>query len=423
MHVAACMSGDWGELVVRCADRIASLTIVAPHFNKGVPDGLDAFSPPVLVITGDQGGPAKRARDLAARFGRAELFELRGYASPPWADTVAERTADVARTVGEFLARAEGQPALPSLTLPQGEAEFAGVRYHIRGQGPPLLLLPLSLAPSQWEPLVPGLADGYSVIWLGGAHFGAISLLEARASSGYGQLVAQVVNHAGLISGEAVLEVGCGSGALARGLAKRTNGANSIVATDVNPYLLSEAQALAAADGLLETIRFEEANGEALPYPDAHFDVAICCTVLEEGDADRMISELARVTRPDGRVVVMTRAIDLDWSVNLPIPHQLKGKIDALGPATGSGVENHGCADASLYGRVSKAGLTPSVMGPQFAIYQDGDRLSDVFDRLMALLSHDEARVCRAAFGQSETDGTVFVAEPFHFAVGRKPAP
>ncbi len=35
----ACMSGDWGELVTKHPDCIHSLTVVAPHLNKGIPDG------------------------------------------------------------------------------------------------------------------------------------------------------------------------------------------------------------------------------------------------------------------------------------------------------------------------------------------------------------------------------------------------
>jgi hypothetical protein len=38
VHVAACMSGDWGALVTKSGDRLCSLTLVAPHLNKGVPD-------------------------------------------------------------------------------------------------------------------------------------------------------------------------------------------------------------------------------------------------------------------------------------------------------------------------------------------------------------------------------------------------
>ncbi|MCH7778682.1 MAG: methyltransferase domain-containing protein [Gemmatimonadetes bacterium] len=420
VHVAACMSGDWGELVTKHADCIHSLTVVAPHLNKGIPDGLNTFQSPAMVIAGDQGAPAQRARELAARFGNGELFELSDYSSPMWADTIADRTTNVAEALCDFLARAEFERSLSTVPLPQGEGEIAGIYYRIRGTGSPLVLLPLSMAPSQWEPLVSRISDRYCTITLSGPHLGAISLLEARGSSGYGDLVAQVVDQAKLTSGETILEVGCGSGVLARALAKRTDHRNPIVATDINQYLLSEARALAAKDGLGETITFEEANAETLSFPDAHFDVAISCTVLEEGQADRMLSELARITKSEGRVVVMTRAIDVQWWVNLPVPDELRSKLNGLGPSTGAGVGDDGCADASLYPRFLRAGLTPLMMGPQFAIYKEGERLNGVLDRLLALLPESDARTCRDAARQAKTDGTVFVGEPFHCAVGVK---
>src|SRR5262249_50120748 len=157
--------------------------------------------------------------------------------------------------------------------------------------------LPLSLAPSQWEPLVPRLTNYYGVIVLSGAHLGVISLLEERARSGYGELVAQVLDRTEVGLGGGVFEVGLGSGGVARSLANRLGGANPIIATDINPYILSEARALARDKGLSEAIKFEQAKAEALPYPDAQFDLAVCTTVLEEGDADRMLAELTRVTR------------------------------------------------------------------------------------------------------------------------------
>jgi len=39
-------------------------------------------------------------------------------------------------------------------------------------------------------------------------------------------------------------------------------------------------------------------------------DLTLSCTVLEEGDADRMLAEMIRVTKPGGRVAVIVRAID-----------------------------------------------------------------------------------------------------------------
>jgi len=147
VHVAACMSGDWGALVTKSGDRLCSLTLVAPHLNKGVPDRLHVFTSPGLVITGDQGAPAKRARDLVGRFRRGELIELRNYCSPAWADTIADRTADVTNAIGDFLARVEREYGAPTTLAANGEGEIAGVHYRIHGEGPALVLMPLSLAP------------------------------------------------------------------------------------------------------------------------------------------------------------------------------------------------------------------------------------------------------------------------------------
>ena len=35
VHVAACMSGDWGDLVTKSGDRLCSLTVVAPFKQRG----------------------------------------------------------------------------------------------------------------------------------------------------------------------------------------------------------------------------------------------------------------------------------------------------------------------------------------------------------------------------------------------------
>ena len=70
-----------------------------------------------------------------------------------------------------------------TVRLPESEGEAAGISYRIRGAGPPLLLMPLELAPSQWAPLLPPLAQHYSIIELGGAYRGTVALLEARGRS------------------------------------------------------------------------------------------------------------------------------------------------------------------------------------------------------------------------------------------------
>jgi hypothetical protein len=44
--------------------------------------------------------------------------------------------------------------------------------------------------------------------------------------------------------------------------------------------------------------------------------VALSSTVFEEGDADRMLAEIVRVTRPGGRIGIGT--VDMPFWVNLP---------------------------------------------------------------------------------------------------------
>ena len=104
---------------------------------------------------------------------------------------------------------------------------------------------------------------------------------------------------------------GCGTGALDRWLAKKTDRANPITAVDINSYLLKEATALGKREGLEQVLTFQEGNAESLPFADDSFRAVTPCTVIEEGDADRMLAEMVRVARPGGRVGVIVRAQDL----------------------------------------------------------------------------------------------------------------
>jgi len=193
------------------------------------------------------------------------------------------------------------------------------------------VLLPLDLSPGQWEPLIPTLTARYCTITLGGALLGSVASLEERGRSGYIAVVRALLDALTIVPGEDVLEVGCGSGVIMRELARRTAGANRLIGRDMNPYLLREAGALARREGLLDYIDFGEGRAEELPLPDGAVDVALSSTVFEEGDADRMLSEIVRVTRPGGRIGIVVRAVDMPFWVNLPLDPPLKAKIDAPG--------------------------------------------------------------------------------------------
>ena len=220
--------------------------------------------------------------------------------------------------------------------------------------------------------------------------------------------------------GESVLEVGCGSGVIMRELARRTAGANRLIGRDMSPYLLREARALARRAGLLDLIDFGEGRAEALALADGAVDVALSSTVFEEGDADLMLRDLVRVTKPGGRVGVTVRAVDMPFWVNLPLDPALKAKVDAPG-IIGGGAAPKGCADASLYRRFHDLGLTGLKCFPQLvSVVPGSERIERYQQQILAALTPAEAKTWRQAVAEAEGDGTFFIAQAYHCAVGTK---
>lgn len=413
-HVAGRLAADWAGLATHYPEMISSLTLLNAFEARTVAHLADRL----LVVTGDQGPMAETVRNAMTGLTAARHVQLRDYNLLGWSDVAAERNQELGDAMLQFLG---GIASSPAVNLRDGDGEIAGISYRLCGAGPPLVLLPMFLSPSQWEPLAPRLAEHYCTITLGGAALGAVALLEARGrASGYLRMVGNLIDETQLRPGEAVLEVGCGSGALLRWLARRTERANPITGVDINRYLLREAGALARRDGLAEAVELREGNAEALPFADASFDVVMSVTVIEEVDADRMLAEIVRVTKPGGRVAIIARSVDMPSLMHLPLPPAVRAKVEA--PGAVGGVAPLGCADASLYGRMRNAGLSRLKMLPQLAIFdgRDGGMLDFLQSGLLQQLSEEEGREWRAARAQAEAEGTLFIAWPHHGAVGTK---
>jgi ubiquinone/menaquinone biosynthesis C-methylase UbiE len=416
-HFAGWLPRDWSGLVARCPDAISSLTLINTFDRRAVEPVLAKL----LVITGDKGPAAETVRDATTGVPGVQHIELTDYNILGWSDVTRERTRELANAMVEFLSRNMGPRGGKPAQLTEREGEVAGISFRVRGVGPPLVLLPLFLTPSQWEPLVPLLGERYCTITLGGAALGAVAVLEGRGrANGYLRMVQTLIEEAEVHPGDAVLEVGCGSGVLARWLARRTAGCNRITGVDISPYLLGEARTLARQEGLEGAIEFRDGNAEALPFSDNSFEVAMSVTVIEETDADRMLTEMVRVTKPRGRVAIIARAADMTFPMNLPLSGNLKTKLEAPG-AMGQG-SPQGCADASLYRRFRQAGLTRVKMFPQLAAFDRADPtvLDYLQGFLLQKLNQDEANEWLAARAEADALGTFFMAWPHHCAVGTK---
>jgi hypothetical protein len=209
-HIAAggMVRGDWYGFATRHSQWVASLTLISPTIlDAGELDGLASR---LLVMAGDQGRTAQGATKLLADLPHAASHILRGYEHQPWSDVIADFGTEIGPAMLDFLDRVHRDHPVAATALPEGEGEVAGISYLIRGAGPPLVLFPLGLAPSQWEPMISQLSARYCTINLGGPALGMVALLEGRGRSAYLGVVRALLDAVRVQPGEVILEVGCG---------------------------------------------------------------------------------------------------------------------------------------------------------------------------------------------------------------------
>ncbi|MGH2942692.1 MAG: class I SAM-dependent methyltransferase [Solirubrobacteraceae bacterium] len=104
--------------------------------------------------------------------------------------------------------------------------------------------------------------------------------------------------------GDRVLDVATGTGDLALELARRVAPGGEVIASDFSEEMLERARSKAPAAPAPVTVQW--ANAMALPYGDGEFAAAtVGFGARNFSDLDRGLSEMARVVRPGGTVVVL----------------------------------------------------------------------------------------------------------------------
>jgi SAM-dependent methyltransferase len=131
-----------------------------------------------------------------------------------------------------------------------------------------------------------------SVMWGNGPY--------ERITNTLRDLHALVIERADPKPGERVLDAATGTGAVAILAAQR--GAD-VVGMDLAPALVDTARERAAQEGV--SVQFDVGDAEEMSYEDASFDVVLStCGVMFAPDHGAVASELARVTRPGGRIAL-----------------------------------------------------------------------------------------------------------------------
>lgn len=121
--------------------------------------------------------------------------------------------------------------------------------------------------------------------------------------------------------GEFAVDVACGTGVLTRLAAERVGAAGKVVGIDLVPEMLAVAGETPVASGA--SIKWLEADAEALPLPDDSYDLVLCqLGLMFFPDRSAAVREMRRVLSPGGRV-----------AINVPgtIPPLFDIMADALG--------------------------------------------------------------------------------------------
>lgn len=102
-----------------------------------------------------------------------------------------------------------------------------------------------------------------------------------------------------------VLDCGVGTGCLSLALVRALDRAASIDGIDISPAMLERAAEAFANHGIAAALR--QCDIRELPYPDNTFDIVISAHLIEHlPDPAQAISEMVRVLRPGGLMVICT---------------------------------------------------------------------------------------------------------------------
>jgi len=107
--------------------------------------------------------------------------------------------------------------------------------------------------------------------------------------------------------GEIVLEIGTGTGFALREIARSVGTSGKAYGLDVTPEMLHSTEKRLRRAGLMNRVELDEGDAKALRYGDDIFDAVYMSATLElfdTPDIDRVLSEVRRVLKPQGRLVV-----------------------------------------------------------------------------------------------------------------------
>lgn len=156
-------------------------------------------------------------------------------------------------------------------------------------------------------------------------HIGFLEELwgEGFLSPGGAEEVARVLSGVD-VAGKHVMDIGCGSGAIAVALV-RDHGAAHVTGIDVEDPVCEAARARAAAAGLSDRITIEKVRPGPFPFEDASFDIVFSKdSIIHIPDKAAMAAESFRVLKPGGQFAASDWLTSHDGELSPEMAHYVK---------------------------------------------------------------------------------------------------
>lgn len=230
--------------------------------------------------------------------------------------------------------------------------------------------------------------------------------------------------HLRLKDGHVVLEVGCGPATDTLDLAERVGNRGNVLGIDIDPKMIERARQRTREAGLTERVTHQVADATALPLADDTFDAVRAERVLQHlPEPLDALSEMVRVARHDGRVVVM----DTDWG-SLSIDTPEIETFRTLARIRSERASVSGYVGRQLYRLFRQVGLRDITIEPHPVPTSDLGLLRlavqlDVLEETAVgegLLSHEEVQRWRTSLNSAAETGTLFGYVTFIIASGTK---
>ena len=136
---------------------------------------------------------------------------------------------------------------------------------------------------------------------------GKYDLMNDLMSAGIHRLWKRMtIEMSGVRRGHSVLDIAGGTGDLTAKFSRIVGPEGTVVLADINDSMLKVGRDRLMDRGIVDNIRFSQADAQHLPFPDNTFDViSIAFGLRNVTDKDMALRSLLRVLKPGGRLLVL----------------------------------------------------------------------------------------------------------------------